>query len=278
MKYLPRKRTVLLSLILIICLALTLWITVKPSNDRNWTVDQAILPYAEISGNMVTIHNIRNFTYASTTSFTPAYYNKTFNLSKIRSVEYIVEPFSDWEGSAHTFLTFGFGDTEKTAEYVSISVEIRKEQGESFSAIKGLFKQYELMYVIADERDVIKLRTNYRKDQVFLYPVKADKPGMQQLFLSMVERANKLYTEPEFYNTLTNTCTTNIVGHVNEIVTERRVPFSYKVLFPGYSDQLAYDLGLIDTTLPLTEIREKYKINEKAETASDSDFSTKIRE
>ncbi|HRH26051.1 MAG TPA: DUF4105 domain-containing protein [Candidatus Paceibacterota bacterium] len=278
MKYIPRKRTVFIALTLIICIALLSWISIRPSNERVWATDQAVLPHAEINGEQITIRNIRNFTYTSTTNYTPSYYDKTFDLSKIRSVDYIVEPFSDWEGSAHTFLTFGFGESESTAEYVSISVEIRKEQGESFSALKGLLKQYELMYVIADERDVIKLRTNYRKDEVFLYPVKADKPGMQQLFLSMIERANKLYREPEFYNTLTNTCTTNIVKHVNEIVTERKVPLSYKVLFPGYSDQLAYDLGLIDTALPFEEMRATYKINEKAETfADDPEFSVKIR-
>ncbi|MFA6414647.1 MAG: DUF4105 domain-containing protein [Candidatus Paceibacterota bacterium] len=159
-----------------------------------------------------------------------------------------------------------------------ISAEIRKEKGESFSAIKGLLRQYEIIYVIADEHDVIKLRSNYRKDDVFLYPVKTTKENMQKLFISMLTRANKLATEPEFYNTLTNTCTTNIVAHVNEIAPGR-IPFSYKVLMPGYSDELARQVGLIDNTLSIEELRAKYRINDKAlKYADDPLFSERIRE
>jgi len=130
-----------------------------PSNERVWNTDQEILPYAEIKDNFVSIYNIRNFSYASTTSYTPNYYDKTFDLNKIKKVWYVVEPFSGIPGSAHTFLSFEFeGDT-----FVSISVEIRKEKGESFHPIKGLFNKYELMYVIGDERDLIKLRSNLSK-------------------------------------------------------------------------------------------------------------------
>jgi hypothetical protein len=247
---------------------------VRPSNDRTWAADQTLLPYAEITGDLVSIHNIRNFSYASTTSYTPAYYDKTFNVSKIKKVYYIVEPFSGPLGAAHTFLSFEFEGNQ----FVSISVEIRKEVGESFSPIKGLLNQYELMYVIADERDVIKLRSNYRKDQVFLYPGRATPEKARELFLEMVTRANALRENPEFYNTLSNTCTTNIVSHVNK-VTPDRVPFSFKVLMPAYSDELALKVGLIDTDLPLTEARAKFKINEKAITyANDPNFSVRIRQ
>lgn len=165
----------------------------------------------------------------------------------------------------------------KGGEYVAISVEIRKEKGESFSPIKGLFRQYEIVYVVADESDVIKLRTNYRKDDVFLYPVQTSKENMQKLFVSILERANKLAVEPEFYNTLTNTCTTNLVSHVNEIVPGR-VPFSYKILMPAYSDELAQNIGLVDSSIPIEELRAKYHINNNAMTyADDPLFSQKIR-
>lgn len=245
-----------------------------PSTARNWTVDQAIMPEAEINGDSVAIKNVRNFSYMSATEYTPAYYDKTYDLSKLKAVYYIVEPFSGFVGSAHTFLSFEFeGD-----EFVSISVEIRKEKGESFSAVKGLFNQYELMYVIADERDVVKLRSNYRKDLVYVYPIKTTKEKIREVFVDMLSRANKLKDDPEFYNTLVNTCTTNLVAHVNKI-TPKRVPFSYKVLLPAYSDELAYELGLIDTDLSLEEAREKFLINERAEKyADDPDFSRRIRD
>jgi hypothetical protein len=245
-----------------------------PSNDRVWNVDQEVLPYATINQNLVLVYNIRDFTYASTTSFTPRYYDKTFDVNKITRAWYVVEPFSGIPGSAHTFLSFEF---EKDV-FVSISVEIRKEKGESFHPVKGLFDQYELMYVIGDEKDLIKLRTNYRKDKVFLYPIKAEVEDVRALFLDMIERTNKLKDQPEFYNTLTNTCTTNIVSHVNKLRNEDIFLLNPKILFPEYSDALAFKLGLIDTDLSFEQARRKYLINEKALKYADSpDFSRKIR-
>lgn len=247
----------------------------KASNDRNWNEDQKILASAEIDNNLISIENIRNFSYASTTSFEKNYYNKTFDLNKLEKVWYVVEPFSGIPGSAHTFLSFQFANND----FVSISVEIRKEIGEKYHPIRGLFNQYELMYVIADERDVIKLRSNFRKDLVYVYPIKADLEKSKALFIDMIERANSLKDNPEFYNTLTNTCTTNIVAHVNKI-TPNRVPFfNLRVLLPANSDKLAYRLGLIDTDLSFEQARKRFYINDKAQKfASSSDFSVKIRE
>jgi len=246
-----------------------------PSNDRVWNTDQEILPYAEIQDNLVSIHNIRNFSYTSTASYTPNYYDKMFDLSKIKRVWYVVEPFSGLPGSAHTFLSFEFEDDQ----FVSISVEIRKEKGETYDPIKGLFNKYELMYVIADERDVIKLRSNYRKDLVYVYPVKATTEKAKGLFLDMVERANDLNQHPEFYNTITNTCTTNIVSHINKITPDRVPFFNLRILLPANSDKLAYELGLIDTNLSFEDARTRYYINDRAmKYADDPDFSVKIRQ
>lgn len=272
------KKRIALKVLLVLAALFALWsVIVRPSNDRDWNADQAILPTAEITGDQVTFHNIRNFSYASTTSFTPAYYDKTFDVSKLVRAYYIVEPFSGYAGAAHTFLSFEFEDADGEPDFVAISVEIRKEKGESFSAGKGLLKQYEIMYVIADERDVVKLRSNYRKDKVYVYPVKGDIAKIREVFLDMVTRANKLAENPEFYNTLTNTCTTNIVRHANTISPER-VPFDFSILLPENSDKLAYDLGLIDTDLSFEEARAAYLINERAEQfADDPDFSLKIR-
>jgi hypothetical protein len=265
----------LIAVALIVCLFVIVHFSTKASNDRNWNDDQSILPTAEIKDNLVAIHSIRNFSYISTTDYTRAYYDKTFDLNKIKKVWYVVEPFSGIPGSAHTFLSFEFENNQ----FVSISVEIRKEKGETYDPIKGLFNKYELMYVIADERDVIKLRSNYRKDLVYLYPVKTTTDKARELFLDMVERANDLSQHPEFYNTITNTCTTNIVRHVDKI-TPNKVPlFNLRILLPANSDKLAYDLGLIDTDLSFEDARTRYFINDKAMKYADNpDFSVKIRE
>ncbi|MEJ7813461.1 MAG: DUF4105 domain-containing protein [Gemmatimonadaceae bacterium] len=268
-----RRRTLVLVLAAAV-LALVAWRgVVRPSNDRVWSSDQAVLPYATLDGHVARVHNIRDTRYRTTSDFDPRYYDRVFDLDSIETAWFVVEPFSGVKGPAHTFLSFGFAN----GSYVAISAEIRKERGESFSPLAGMLRRYELMYVVADERDVIGLRANYRHDDVYLYPVRATRAQVRAMFVDMLERANRLGERPEFYNTLTNTCTTNIVRHVNAIAP-KKVPFSYKVLLPGYSDRLANDLGLLETSVPFEETRRRAKINDRARIYADSaNFSAGIR-
>ena len=159
-----------LAILLLVLISLPL-ILKRPRLDRAWSLDQALLPTADIDGNLVTIHNVRNFTYRSTTDYTPAYYDKTYDLGTIKKAWYVVEPFSPVTGPAHTFVSFEFDNDV----FVSISIEVRKTMGNKFRFLKSMYHGYELMYVIADERDAIKLRAVDRKDKVYLYPVKASK-------------------------------------------------------------------------------------------------------
>jgi hypothetical protein len=247
---------------------------IEPSNDRDWSEDQKTISYANISESQIEIFNIRNFSYFNTSVYNQSYYNNTFDLDNLTGVWFVVEPFSGFMGAAHTFLSFEFNNDS----YIAISVEIRKEKGESFSAVKGLLRRYEIMYVIGTEEDLIKLRANHRNDTVYLYRTNTTKEKSQKLFLSMLNRANELALQPEFYNTLTNTCTTNIVKHVNSI-SFKRVPFSIKVLFPANSDKLAYDIGLIETNMTFEQTREFYRINNAADKyENSSEFSKKIRQ
>ena len=247
----------------------------KPSNQRDWAVDQSVLPRVDIRGELATIRNVRDFRYQSVDRYSPSWYDATYDLDKLESVWFLVEPFDGWGGTAaHTFVSFGFAD----GRFVSISVEIRKEKGEAFSALRGLLDEYELMYVIGDERDLLVLRTNFRRDDVYLYPMRASRAQMQQMFREMAARAEGLARRPEFYNTLTNTCTTNLVRHVNAIAPGR-IPLRPGVLLPGYSDRLAWELGLIDTPLSFEEARRRFRVNERARRhAVDPAFSQRIRD
>jgi hypothetical protein len=251
------------------------WAAVRPSNDRDWTAENAVLPAVEFRGDSVRVRNVRNNVYQTADRFTVHYEDRAYDLRELESAWFVVEPFAqDWRGPAHTLVSFGFRD----GRYLAVSVEIRKEKGESYSPVKGLLKRFEITYVVADERDVIGLRANYRKDPVHLYPIRAEQAQIRSMLVDMLTRANELRAEPEFYNTLTNTCTTNLVRHVNRIAP-RKVPFSYKVLLPGYSDRLAYDIGLIDTDLPFEEARERFHINARAARYADApDFSQRIRQ
>ena len=258
---------------LILVLGLAFRVVVRPSNDREWVPEQAVLPFAYFSGDTVRLRNLRNFRYTGGET-SPAWADRTYDLSRIESVWYIVSPFSsEWRGPAHTFLSFGFADSQ----YVAISVEARKEVGETYSTGKGMARQFELMYVIGDERDLIRLRIDVWGDDVYLYPVRATPTQVRELFVQMLDRANALHERPEFYNTLTNNCTSNIIAHVNRIVPGR-VPWGWKTLLPGYTDEVADALGLLDTDEPIEAARARYRINERARTVDDADFSTRIRD
>lgn len=251
----------------------------QPSNNRNWTIVDQVLPYAVFAGDTVNVYNIRDFKYqGDDQNITQHYYDRTFNLNDLNTVWFGVDPFDKWRGIAHTFVSFGFAD----GHYVTVSVETRMEQGETYSPVAGLFNTYELIYEVGDENDIIKVRTNYRHETIDLYPIKTTQQRMRAMFVDMLLRANQLRDKPEFYHTITNNCTSNIVNHVDTLVPGRVPRWSWRVLLPGYSDYLAYKLGLIDTTLPWDQLRDYYKINSRAEAISDDvdseTFSKIIRE
>ena len=252
-----------------------LWFSAKPSNDRNWIVEQAVLPEATISGDTVKIRNVRDFDYTARQTFKPRYSDRAYDLSKLASVSYILTPFSDrWRGPAHSFVSFGFSDSQ----FVAISVEARREPGETYDAVKGLFKQFELMYVVGDEHDLIGQRAAFDDDRVYLYPIRAKPERIREMFVSMLTRVNRLRERPEFYNTLTNNCTSNVVDHVNQ-VAPRTVPAGIKTMLPGYSDEVAYGLGLIETDMALEQTRDRYLVNARArQHLRDPAFSLRIRE
>ena len=264
----------------VVALALVGWGAVglrRPALDRDWVADNARLPEARFEGTTVTVQDVRNFEWRTTTDYTARWDSRRYDLARLESVWFLVEPFGDFRGPAHTFLSFGFADSKGGTEYVAVSVELRKEIGESYHPVRGLFREYELMYVVGDERDLVRLRSNVRHDSVYLYRVRATPEQGRTLLRQMLERANELRRAPEFYNTLTSSCTTNIVDHVNAIAPER-VPFSYKVLLPAFADELAYDLGLLDTTRPFAELKREALINARALAATDDPaFSAKIR-
>ena len=274
-----RSRSVRFMRMALICIAagvlayLALIVVLRPSNERDWSPDQARLATALIVGPAIEIRNVRNAHYRSTHDYEVHWEDRRYDLRQLESVWFVVEPFSTWRGPAHTLVSFGFAG----GEFIAISVEIRRQRDESFSPLRGVLRQYEIAYVIGDERDLIGLRANHRKDEVFLYPVQTSPESMRALFVAMLQRANALAAKPEFYNTLTNSCTSNIVDHI-ELLAPGRIPFSFKTLLPAYSDDLAFDLSLIATDLSREDYRAAHKINDLAlQYASSPEFSKRIR-
>lgn len=249
------------------------WGGLTPSNERDWQPEVARLAYATIDGDMVTVHNVRNFDYRTETDFTPAYYDRTYDLKKLDSGDLVAVY---WMGPAiaHLFLSFGFGD-----DRLAISIEARKEKGEGYSSAKGFFRQYELYYVVADERDVVRVRTNYRKDppeDVYIYPLRAPPENLRRVFLEYMRKMNALREHPEFYNTLTTNCTTAIL--MNTRVNPESLPLSWKVLVSGYTPAYVYESGRMDRSLPFEERKRRSLVNAAAQAADQApDFSQRIR-
>jgi hypothetical protein len=270
----PRSLLWLALGIVLAAVAPFLWVQVAehPSLDRDWVPEQSMLARAAFDGDRVTIKDVRNFSWHPDGNFDARYEQRTYDLGRLDSAWFVVERFGEMAGVAHTFVSFGFG-----GDYVAISVEARREKGESFSALSGLLRQYEIAYLIADERDAIGLRTNVRRDPVYLYRSTATPDQARAMFVDMLRRADTLATRPEFYNTLTNNCTTSIVRHANRIAAG--IPFSFRILLPAYSDELAYDMKLIPTHRPFAELQASHRIDARAQAHPlDADFSRVIRQ
>jgi hypothetical protein len=248
------------------------WVSVSPSNARDWTPDVARTAHATFDGSRVTIENVRNFNYRSESDYDQRWETRTYNLDRIRGVDLFL---SFWGPTqiAHTIASWEFDD----GQHLAISIETRKEKGESYSALRGFFHQYELYYVVADERDLVGLRTNYRGEQVFLYRIRIPESQARALLVDYLQEINRLANHPQWYNALTQNCTTTIRSHVQNIGAGGRL--DWRLLANGHLDQLLYERHQIDIELPFAQLRSRSNITEKAKSAGDSaDFSARIRD
>jgi hypothetical protein len=251
------------------------WLAMPPSNNRDWQSDLVTLAWAEISGDKVAIHNIRNCDYRTETDFTVRHYDKTFDLAKLKGIDF----FLVYWGSpkiAHTMMSFDFegqGD-------VVFSIETRKEKGEEYSTIKGFFRQYEIIYVVADERDLVRLRTNYREkgkgEDVYLYRLNVSPETARKIFLSYLGEVNRLKEKPQWYNALTGNCTTSIRKHTMPYNPKARL--DWRLIVNGYIDEMLYESGILNRSLPFAELKKWSYINPRAQAADkDPSFSQLIR-
>ncbi len=252
------------------------WIvSVEPSNDRNWRVEVGREPGVTRQADLVTIRNIRNFNYRAEDDFDVAYYDKTFDLSKLDTADLLL---CYWDGNteiAHTMLSFGF----EGKDYISLSVEVRREQGEDWGGVPGIYRQFEVIYILADERDLINLRTSYRGEDVYLYRLNVPKNEVRRYFELVLRTVDKLSREPEFYDTLQYNCSSSLTHMGKELWPDRPRPKGIRALFNGHTDEHAYANGRIFTGLPFDELRRRSYITRIGFANRDApDFSRKIRE
>jgi hypothetical protein len=247
------------------------WTRLPPTNDHDWADDVAQITTGTVERNRVTLHNVRNFDWRTPTDYTQRWETRSYDLDRLRTADMIM---SYWSGPsiAHMLISFGFDD----GEHVVFSVEIRRQKTQAFSEIGGFFKEFELSIIAADERDVVRLRTNVRGEDDYLYRLQLPAPAMRKLLLGYVGEANSLVDSPRFYNTITVNCTTLVYQMMKRIVG--RLPLDYRLLFSGYLPEYVYRVGGLDRRYPLEELRERGRITERARKSDRSDsFSADIR-
>ena len=252
-------------------LVLGWWWTLAPRNDRPWLADVARLAELELAGDRLRVRNLRNFTYRSDTDFDERWEEREYDLAGVRGLDLAV---CDWgaTGIVHTFLSWEFA----AGAPLAISIETRKEVGESYSALRGFFRQYELYYAVADERDVLGVRTNVRGERVRLYRLGTSPGEARALLEAYARRIAALAREPAWYNALTQNCTTSIRMHVVELGSAR--PWDWRLLVNGFGETLLYERGQVDTTLPFEELRARSDVTAAAQAAANADdFSARIR-
>jgi hypothetical protein len=266
------RRWALAGILAAFIVVLAAWLAIPPSNERDWQRDVATLAFADIQGDRVIVHNVRNAEYRTETDYTVRLEDRALDLAKLRSLDMFLV---HWGSPliAHTIMSWGFeGD-----RYLAISIETRKERGEPYSALRGFFRQYELVFVVADERDVVRLRTNFRGEDVHLYRLDAAPADARVLLLRYLAEVNQLRERPQWYNALTDNCTTAIQRLAR--IGARRSWWSWRLFLNGYLDELAYDIGAIDRSLSFSVLRERSHINARARAANDDPrFSVRIRE
>jgi hypothetical protein len=248
------------------------WWSIQATGKRNWQPEVAETAWTERDGDKITIHNLRNFDYEPGQPAKPRWETKVVDLSQLRAVDLYI---NFWGSTliSHPIVSFQFGPTD----HVAISVETRMAQGQTYSMIRGFFKQFELTYIVADERDVIRVRTNYRHEQLYLYRTSVRPDRARKLFLSYLQSVNNIHARPQFYNALTDNCTTNVRTHT-AATTAKPAPWDWRMLLNGTVDELVYQHGGFVSHLPFAELKQMSLIDTKAQAADQApDFSERIR-
>lgn len=266
-------KKILVAIVIAILLFIIYLILMKPSHNKNWREDLTILPQAEMIGSVAKIRNVRDWRYNENGPTSKEWVNKEYDINKLSAVWFIVEPFSNFEGVAHTMFSFDFDDEES----VIVSVEARKEVGEDYSALAGVLNKYELIYVWSTETDSIARRIVTQSDDLYMYPLDINLEYAKILFIDLINETNSIYEKPQFYNTLTKNCTNSLANSANR-AKPKTVPWNKARILPGYSANFLNKLGYIKGNLSLEELKSKYYINDIVKKISNYDnFSKELR-
>jgi Domain of unknown function (DUF4105) len=275
----PKSRWRAIGILATVWVALIAWfLSIEPSDARDWQADAARPPRVSVNGDRMTIENVRNFAYRSGTDFDARWETRRYALSRLDGHDLMVVYWGGMEAVAHTMVSFRFRDDTRLGgfDFLVISIEARREESEAYSPVAGAFRRYELYYVIADERDAIAVRTNHRDNEIYLYRTLSTPERSRALLLNYLKTADELSREPAWYNTLTDNCTNGILYHVRSLGDE--LPYTWEILLNGYADRYAYKAGGLSQALSFQDLKRRSRINDAAKGhVVDESFSAAIR-
>jgi hypothetical protein len=239
---------------------LLLWTSIHPGRIDEYRPEQSRMPWGEFADNRVIMHDLRSCRYSGNpdaVEMQTGWYDLELNLDSLITMDYFLVYFASWRGIAHTFLSFGFADGEQ----IALSVEARRGVDVPYQLLPGIYRQFELMYVMGDELDMVGRRLHFDEDPVYMLPIDTPQENMRGFFVNMVQTANSLRAEPQAYNTVTSTCTTQLAAQANAFRQELISLWDWRLIFPGYSGELAQEANLLAVTEPLAEVMEQYLVN-----------------
>jgi hypothetical protein len=267
------KRILLFILFVVVAVCVYIYGVLKPANTREWEYGFEILPHFSIAGNRVTVKNLRDFTYVSGSTFQKGYFDEDYSIDSISRVWFVVSKFSGFEGVAHTYFVFDMTDRAP----ITVSVEARRERGENYDIVGGLFNSFELMYVWGSERDALVRRSLVNKDKVYMYPLTLPEGGAAKIFMRLAARSHDLESTPRFYNTLFSNCTNELAKTANDI-KPGAIPWNISLVLPGYSARELQKLGYIKSSDPIEKLeRDHYVTDFVREHYADTDLSMQLR-
>ncbi len=243
--------------LLALMLPCTLWFSLRPGRIEIYRSEQARIPWGEFHGREVVLHDLRACRYLDAERPLCDWYDVTVNLDSLERIDFFLVYFAAWRGVAHTFLSFGFAGGEQ----VALSVEARRAAGEPYAILPGLYRRFELMYLLGDELDIVGRRLHHEGDPIYMLPITAPPEKLREYFVSVLNTANQLWRQPEHYNTLTSTCTNQLVMEANPLREDPISLWDWRLFFPGYSGEVAQEAGLLDLTGPLPEVLEQYRVD-----------------
>lgn len=277
MKHLLQKKIVrwIIGIVIVIGIVhFALVLLFQPSHDRDWELGHEQMPYILYSATSseITIENYRDFNWTDVKSADVVYKTETFDLNKMTGVDVFISHFADFEGMAHIFLSFGFSDGKRAV----VSLETRREADEKFSPVLGLLRQFEIIYVVGSEEDIVGVRTGHRKERVYVYETKASAEQARVLFNLLAKDINNVYETPRIYNTLLHNCTNELTRPV-EKMSNVNFPITWKTVLPGFFDEVLYELQLIDTDKPFAEIKAEHLVDNEQVDANSDTYSEDLR-